>query len=236
MRLVVNSHVKYSKPLGDLFQSLLQVHFQEPKPHFQEIVVVFGGSSRDIGPYTAPGKWGELGVTYINSTLNAFDYNALSSLYHYRDHPRVRAHAYLYTHDTVLMTDDFMERFDKLASIIQEDELRIPITPSSNIFALGRKVIESYGTNFDVNLTKGEAVDLEWGRGPVMNKVKHIRNFAKKLTQLPGRVSKGTDDPYHTKVKRHKYWYPDFGINKFILMHFYGDIGGDGAPLKPNYR
>jgi len=195
------------------------------------VLIVIGGSKAEIGPRNAPGKWGSAGVAHINVTQNAYDFNGLSALYRYRDHPRVSAHAYLYVHDTVLFRSDFVQRFDELAHIIDKDEVRSPPLPCSNIFAMGHGVVERYTSNFDRSFTKLEGLYIEWGTSPL---ARNINAFAKNVTQLRKRERLGYTDPYHTGFQRITYLYRDFGLVKFVLGGKHGDIGGDGK-LRPNY-
>jgi len=162
LRLVVTSYVRYTIALVELLKSLESLGFSRC---LKEMLVVVGGSSSEVGPHPMEDeRWGRLGVTVVNTTLNAQDLTGLSALYHHRGHPQVAARAYLYVHDTVLFAPDFVSRFSTLASLIGEDELRIPPMPASNIFAFGRRVVERYQTHFDVNLSKQAGLDVEWER------------------------------------------------------------------------
>jgi len=213
LKLVVNSHVDYGKVLPLLWTSLLNSGFKR----FQDVIVFRGGAARDSQP-----EVDDRGVTFVNVTIDAFDYNGLSGLYHHRDDPRVCAHAYLYTLDAVEVDSTFPAAFDRLEDM-GLDEVRMAPRPANNILAFGHNVVERYGTTYDHNLTKKMAWQGELGDGP------KVEDFAAHVTMQAGRIDDGTTvDVYNTGHPRRKVYFPDLGISKYILWNQYGDINGDG--------
>lgn len=232
IRLVINSHVRYWKPLNILLQSLVSVSWTR----WDDMVIFMGGSRRNIAPYKGLHTWTPQGITIVNLTLNNFDYNGLAGLYRYRDDPLVRADVYFYLHDSTKVGKSFPQVFPSLKDNFHLGEVRLPGGANSNIYHFSHAVVERYKRNYDINLTKGEAVNLElggvnaWVRG-----TRHIGHFAKKVVWLRGRQGRGSADVYGTGIKRTIWWYPDYDIYKYILWGSFGDIGGDGK-LRPNFR
>jgi len=221
-KLIVNSHVKYGQPLESLYRSLLNVKFQAGCPRFRNVVTVLGGAAADSEPQRAPGMWGDLGVTVINVTLNSFDLHGLSAVHRYIDHPLVQAGSYFYVLDTVVFGGRFPQMFDHFATMVQEDEVHLPVAPNSNIFVFGQKVARRYKTAYDRNTTKEEGLYLEhdWN----CTSPRHITHFANRTVLLNKRKKVGQEDVYHTGFARTKYWYPDFDLYKYIMLDYSGDL------------
>mmetsp|Transcript_75436 Transcript_75436/g.233333 ORF Transcript_75436/g.233333 Transcript_75436/m.233333 type:complete len:439 (-) Transcript_75436:58-1374(-) len=232
MRLVVNSHVHYWKPVNVLLESLRRINWTQ----WDDIVIFYGGSTLDIPPHKGLHNWTHdgRGITMVNLTLNNYDHNGMSGLYRYRDWPEVRAGAYLYIHDTSTVDRQFAGAFQAMRYLFRPMEVKRPKGFMSNVQAFTHDVVLAYKTNFDVNLTKKEGLGIEFGGLNVDIKGMHaLVWFAKVLTWLPERQRRPDQDIYHTGYKRVVWWYPDFHIFKYIFAFRYGDIGGDGK-IRPN--
>lgn len=232
MRLLINSHVKYWKPLSVLLSSLVDARFDR----WSDVVLVFGGSRSDVLPRKLRLPIVPADVTVVNLTLNAFDYNGLSAIYHHRDHPLVRADSYFYLHDSATAGKNFTRLYGGFAAGIRPNELRKPKGAFSNICVFGRDLVNRWKASYDRNFTKAEAVKLEIGgvwytaRG-----ARPLIYWARgHVSDLRERVGRGTLDVYHTGIPRLVKWYPDFDVYKYILGSRYGDI--TEGTTHPNFR
>lgn len=224
--------MRYWKPLNVLLRSLVSIGWTR----WDDVVIFMGGSTRDIPPYKGLQTWTRGGITIVNMTLNNYDYNGMAGLYAYRNDSAVRADTYFYIHDSTKVGGDFAKIFPRLRDGFWPGELRIPRPPCSNIYTFSHTLVEIYKRNYDVNLTKGEAVSLELsGAGANIRGVRPLLFFAKKTTWLRGRQKRRDEDVYKTGVPRTVWWYPDYDLYKYILWGAFGDIGGDGK-LRPNFR
>jgi len=223
-KLIINSHVMYADVLDVLLNSLKEVDFQ----NFNDVVVFVGGSNADSEPYI-----GKDDITFVNMTLNSFDLHGFSGLYKHRLHPRVEADAYMYIHDSVTVGKCFPEVFKNLE--LSTFEL---ITPNvggdkkdeafSNICAFGKGVVENYGHNFDIPLTKGEGWHVE--NGESARGVKSILQFGQQH-RVTRRIILGKEDMYKTGHPRVKVWYTEFDIYKYIFWNQQGDILENVRPM-----
>ena len=150
-RLVINSHVHYRQPLEQILHSLASVGFVE----FCRVIVVIGGAGEEQGP----SKVGNL--TIVRRRLNAGDYTGFDTLHLYRTHVCVDSPGYFYLHDTCLFHPQFVPFFAALEFRNRSNAVLIAPRLSSNIMALGRGVVEAYGTTFGRNISKKEGWVME---------------------------------------------------------------------------
>lgn len=114
LKLAINTHVKYAKPLQLLLASLRAVSFTR----FEDVLVLVGGSDSEQPPTRAPlsrlapGAPPEDMVVVAKTTTNGFDYHGLAMLARYRANPLIAAEVYVYVHDTVTFASDFVERYE----------------------------------------------------------------------------------------------------------------------------
>jgi len=188
--------------------------------NFSDLVVVIGGCSRNQ-------VYKDGDITVVETTFMSYDLTALSVLWHHRNHPWVKAQAYLYLLDTTTVGVGFPEKFEALSTVnrVGHDEYRSPPIPSSNICVFGHGVVENYKTNFDVFLSKQDGIWFEQGHAP--RGVRRLDKFASNVTALKGRLEHGEPvDVYRTGYSRRVFWYPDFDVYKYILWDRNGDILG----------
>ena len=107
--------------------------------------------------------------------------------------------------------------------------------PSSNLAVFDRSVVLSYKDNFDVNVSKSEALVLEAGRSytmqlPARRVVRPLTSFGG-LVRLASRRANGTTDVYGTGTPRHCFYYPAFALYKF-----WSPAWGDLRPWKGGPR
>mmetsp|Transcript_34732 Transcript_34732/g.107993 ORF Transcript_34732/g.107993 Transcript_34732/m.107993 type:complete len:321 (+) Transcript_34732:60-1022(+) len=238
-KLVVNSHVKYARPLGFLLGSMARAGFDR----WSDVVVVVGGSERSVPPRRGstillPQLDRALldRVIVVNSTLNAYDYTGLSVLYHYRDHPLIRADSYFYLLDSTSVGKDFPRLYAASSAGVRRDELRKPANICSNLCIFGRGLPYKWKDSYDVNFTKVEVLQLEVkGNCSVRGARPIVRWGYGDITELRERVWLGGGaDPYHTGIHRDVFWYPDFDVKKYILMYGSGDVAqGSTVTYKP---
>lgn len=232
MKLVINSNINYKTPLSKLFQSLMDSHFKR----FSDVVVVVGQCENDEEPKSA--KISEITnldsaeeITLIRVRLNNFDYTGYHALHLHAHHPLVKTDWYMYMLDTATVSDPktFVNFID--STMIGPDQILVPIHPHSNICAFGHKVIVNYGSNFGTELTKDEAIRLEFN-APIEKDVKSIVSFGS-IILLPPRQLMGEDDVYGTGHPRVGFNYDHFGLTKWILWGRTGDLTGNLAKNEP---
>lgn len=226
MKIVINSHIKYSKARQVLFESLFKTGFSDKK----NIIVVLSGSENDKDPYIS-----DHGYVIIESKLNNFDYNAYHMLYLYKDHALIKDDFYLYLHDTVTFDIVFNSTFKKIKRLLRNvplNQVFIPNTFHSNICLLGKNVIDEYKDNFSLSLSKEEAIYLELH--PFYNKnnkiIYNISNYGSKYTisdrveiEYPQSSPNGIDI-YKNGNPRKGFYYPFFSIYKWVLWGQNGDF------------
>lgn len=226
IKLIINSHIKYGKAREVLFESLNKTSFTR----YNDIVVVYSGSDKNTEPYLSDKNY-----TIVESTKNNFDYNAYNILYEYQDHKLISSDFYLYLHDTIT----FHTKFDKfycdllkLVNNIPLDNIFISNSFHSNICLFGKDIINQYKTNFELPLSKEEAIYLELHNSYSKNNktIYNISTYGKKNV-ISNRyeisypeLSPDGIDIYNTGYPRKGFFYPLFGIYKWILWSKNGDF------------
>lgn len=223
MKLIINSNLNYKTPLLVLFESLVRCGFKK----FEDVVVVIGQSDIDSEPERT--KISDLmdldinsQVVVIRKKLNNYDYGGYHALSLHMDHPLIQSESFMYLLDTTTVEQEFVSIFDSLS--VGSGELVISNAPHSNICAFGHEVVRNYGDNFGTVLTKDEAIRLEWN-APIEKNVNSIVEFGK-ARKTRSRIVAGEFDIYKTQMPRVRTYYPDFGVNKWILWGRNGDIVG----------
>jgi hypothetical protein len=229
MKLIINSNINYKKPLSKMLESLIASGFSR----FEDVVVVIGECGSDDEPRKI--KISEISnlscdeeVIVVRMKLNNFDYTGYHALHVHSQHPLLISEWYMYTLDTVTFTDRFLTFLVK--SNPSSEEILIPQSPHSNICAFGSGVIKNYGDNFGVELDKNEAIRLEFDKS-ISKNVKSISNFGK-ITRVLSRTPAGQYDIYETGFPRKAFYYPEFGLNKWIFWGGCGDITGNVSENK----
>ena len=230
MKLVVNSNINYKKPLSKMIESLINSGFKK----FDDVIVVMGQCENDEGPRKI--KISEISglssneqVTLIKMKLNNFDYTGYHALHLHSSHPLVISDWYMYVLDTVTFTSDFLFFLEKAS--LDSEELLITKKPHSNICAFGCGVVNNYGDNFGTEINKDEAIRLEFEE-EIQKNIKGICSFGR-ISHVRSRVLLGNKDIYKTGFARRGFYYPDFGINKWIFWGSCGDITGSVSKNNP---
>jgi len=234
VKLVVNSNAKYmqNSTWQQLFSSLEAAAFKD----YKNIILVKGGSKRNV-TYVDDSQ---NGITILETQFENYDLHGLSALYHNSDDPLVRADAYVYLLDTTTVGKTFPQKFanfSKLGFYELASPEQLPFSykqsPSSNICAFGRGVVERYKTNFDTNVSKVDGLAFE--AGSAVRGMKQLTAFADNVTELSPRVERGEPvDIYRTGFPRRVFWYPDFDVYKYICWAHFGDIQGHIVDLEPS--
>jgi hypothetical protein len=220
LRLVVNSFVPYAEPRRALFASLHRSGFGA---RFADTIVVLGGSGEDSvnrEPLAEDSSPAPPEITVIRTTLNSFDLHGLAMLYRYLRHPHVQADTYFYVQDTCTVDEvRFIHHFEAFRMRPKQLIFTAWPLPSSNLAVFDRSVVLSYKDNFDVNVSKSEALVLEAGRSyttlpPARRVVRPLASFGG-LVRLASRRANGTTDVYGTGTPRHCFYYPAFALYKF---------------------
>jgi len=253
MKIVINSNVRYKKPLAVLLQSIYDSGFQA----FENIIIVMSQSAKNTPPMRVNAQEfipdaPNIEICLIEITMNSFDFTGFHSLYIYSEHPLIKTDYYLYLLDTCTVDLTFAEKYNNIITenkIIQimttYKEIDIisyhhPIYtrivsydfPQSSIFMFDKYVILNYQNNFSIPLTKREGLSIEDGK-PIIKRgrvIKPLKSFGQ-FTSLGQRIRTETKDIYNTKYPRTGFYYPRFGITKWILLGQNGDFTGK---VKPN--
>ena len=225
-RLVVNSHVLYGQAVEQLLLSLLSIGFAD----FCSVLIVVGGAPAELPPQ----RRGNL--TYAETVLNGQDMHGLDVLGRHVDHPLVRAQAYLYTTDTVLFHPLFRLFWAKLGGMFEgkEDEiLKPPLRRGvqSTLFALGPAVPRAWADFYHKNLSKDDMVITEQHSGEIgrWGTVRHCRERRVESSSGGGYLEL---DVYNRGFPRRLFYYPDFGMYKWVLWLKFGDFAG----IEPHFN
>lgn len=214
-KIVVNTHSLYTQVLQKLFKSFKKIkHF----PWYRVIIVIGGSDKNSI-------YQGKNTETIITTTDNAYDYHGLNQLYRYIDHPLVSATSYMYMHDTCIVLTNFIQKIDSF-HIRKNEIITVNSYLNANIMLFEKNVIHNYNTHFQGHMTKRQACLYE-----------HAEIFKFGNYRPSGDRIKMADAYVYTKdSKRTPFFYPCFGIVKFVLMKKYGDITGNSKPtdFKPS--
>lgn len=208
-RLVMVSHVRYTKPLRLLMNSLAASGFSE----FCRTVVVESGEREERGPERSGN------VTTIQTALDAYEYSGMAALRQHAAHPLVKAPAFFYLPVTSMASPNFVEFFDRVVGKLGDaDVLASPSEMDSNVIAFSPALLDSCGDQFQRRMNnKKDAMYAEATRAMRCGTPPERT----KLTASP-RVLLGEADPYSTHAPRLVYHYPDFGIYKFVCQTVVG--------------
>ena len=234
LKLAINTHVAYQRPLATLFESLVGTGFLS----FADVLVLMGGAPHEEPPHmemlvtllVARGPSAPLAtasVVVARTRANAFDYHGLALLARHHSHPLIAADNYLYVHDTVTFdSKQFMERFESFRLPRSPFMFTTWPLPNSNVAVLGAQLVRAFGRNFDGNVSKRDAFTCEFGY-PLQRDghptMRPLHDFGLVIKMGP-RVVNGTLDVYATGLPRIRFWYPAFGVYKFSLR---SDAAGD---------
>jgi hypothetical protein len=132
----------------------------------------------------------------------------------FREHPLVVAESYLYLLDTSAAEPDFLACVRALR--VRWNELLISPAPASNVCAFGRGLLDKFGDNFRIPVSKAEAIAVEHDEDTAP--MRSIAHFADQILYAEARRFRGTKDVYGTGKRRWVYHYPTFGVCKHIYM------------------
>lgn len=284
LRIVINTHIAYAKPLSVLFGSLGAASFSS----WEAVVLVVGGALvdsaaperrallpllRELCGAVPPSLLGGAAtvateVTLIWARLANFDYHGLSALSRHHRDPLLAATHFLYLLDTSTVAPRFVASFDALREERKRHDpegeqilTTLPL-PSSNICVVGARVVARLGANFDVPLTKMQALILEHGT-PVCVVAPPAGGDAAAPDHAPDaacagngtaagatattvqplvafgeveyagmREDDGEDDIYGTGWPRRRWSIASFGVTKHVLMWAEGDILSNGTNVR----
>ena len=220
LRLVINSCSSYDQALRCLLESLEVAWFS----HFDLLLIVIGGcdsqtsSQLELEPMAQWLPYSSAQVAVCRCKRQNFDYTGLHELHTYRYHPLVRARAYMFLLDTSVAEPDFLACFQSLR--VGQFDLLVSPAPASNICAFGSGVVDRFGDNFapSESLSKEEAIAVEHGESGT--RICGVASFAERIIHVAPRIFRGTRDVYKVGEQRWVYFYPTFGICKYVHMRF----------------
>lgn len=236
MKIIINSHAGYEKPLNLLFNSMIDAGFTD---FADEVILVVGGAKKNRGPKrrdiskifpTLP----SIICTVILTRMNNFEYTGFHMLHVHRDHVLVRSTRYLFLMDTCTVGRFFMKKYKRCKEyvpLIEEPNWIHSVSNRyvSNICLFSRNVVLLYGDNFKKQLTKEEAIKVEGGRK--VRGVKPLWAFGHRLHSSSRRSRKHKRDIYGTGEIRTGFWYPIFGVIKWVFLGGKGDVLGKPLSL-----
>lgn len=210
-KLVINSCSLYSICLANLMTSLKQ-----SSVIMDDVIVVKGCSEADVQPFRETLCGCE--VTVIHSVCNHYDFNAVCGLYKYIHHPLIVANGYILIHDTCEATDVLSSAMKKL-DFSDSNVVYSPPAPAANICAFGRNVLVrmSVAKAFCVIVSKRQAMDVEHERS---RDAPPIHHYGRRVLIRPRRRC-GVNTTFGDA--RISFFYPDFGIYKFVTMRPFKD-------------
>lgn len=217
-KVIINSHVEYSKPLRFLLSSVLDSDFLEWYSLLDIIVVVGGDASYPQGGEVGEEWVEELGgkCVFVRAPQDSHDFHGLNCLHTHFSHPLVEADTFFYVLDTSVFQTDFGSKLSSL-DVGETGILTCPL-PNSSLLLFGKGVVKAYGERFGANMTKQEALRLEL-EGQFLS-------FGD-VTFLEQRVLTRKVDIYGTGHPRHEFHYPSFGVKKYVLWGKNGDMTGN---------
>lgn len=200
MKVVINSHTRYTQPRAQLLDSVRESSFP-----MTDVIVVIGGVEQSSPPSTTDTSW-----VKIECTEEAYDFHALTCLFRYKDHPLVRADGYLYLHDTCTVERETFVQCLRDLDFSSPYTIYGPPLPAANICALARGVVERIGWTYNKHISKREAISIEKG---VSATTPHLYRFGA-VKPMPPRRRLGLCEPYDDGARIH-YFYHKFGVHKY---------------------
>lgn len=227
MKIVINSHKAYDKPLTLCLQSLIKTGFN----CWDDLVVVVGGCDKDEehGPELVklkhlfskekPSKELPLPdkIVRIKTCFENLDFTAKQMLYEYKDHELIDSDLYFYTLETITFEKEFLRCFYHHNFVDTTHDIYSTRGCNSNISVFKKDIINKYKDNYKKTLTKKEVVRLEH-RHTEVNGVVHLYRFGKVKFLQDREVCCKSFDVYKTGKPRGSVFYPNFGICKYIYF------------------
>lgn len=223
MKIIINSHVKYEKPLYVLLESMVANKFND----WGKIILVVGGCDEDKEPCKLNvrhlfSKCPDIELPIIQTTFDNWEYTGYHMLYVYRENPLVKSDKYLFLMDTCTVNLKFPSTINKLEAFIPPNAKSNWVygcqgDRASNIYLFSREVVLSYKENFGTKFTKWEAVQLEGNKSLIIkdHKVSGVRSFGTMFT-APERKQIRLQDIYDTGYPRRCMLYRCFNIIKWV--------------------
>ena len=192
---------------------------KESSVNMDEVIVVKGCSQVDVEPFRETLCGFEVTVIHLN--CNHYDFNAVCGLYKYINHPLIVAKGYILIHDTCEATDSLSSVMKKL-DFSDSNVVYSPPAPAANICAFGRNVLVrmSNAKAFCVIVSKRQAIDVEHERSRDSPPIHH---YGRRVSIRPRRRC-GVNTTFGDV--RISFFYPDFGIYKFVTMRPFKDKTG----------
>lgn len=234
MKIVINTNTHYRQPLTYLLRSILAANFNR----YEDIIVVISESVADTTPAMEPLRNiadidSDEQVVVIRLCINNFDYAGFNALHLFKNHPLIYSERYFYLLDSSSVEFDFYDKIMRFNNI-QTNQLVVngPLA-CSNVIIFGNRVIDIYGDKYNRNLTKDQATSIEISPNPIIIDGVEYRNFwgFDNVIRLPDRVQQEDVDIYNTGHKRITFYYPDYGVKKYIFWAHDGDIKNNIKPI-----
>lgn len=213
-KLVINSHILYKKPLKLCLESLLDIGFKG----FENVIIIQNGCNQNSEPTFK--SFFNKKVIFTETTQNNLDCTGFQILYEYRSHPLIQSSEYWYVPDTCTFDKSFIEKFE--SSKLSKEEIKICRNPHSFICVFSSDLISLYQNNFSsYQLNKEEIIKLEVHDIIENVPLKSITQFGNRIFG-ENRIQLKSHDIYKRDHFRACFYYPDFGIYKWMNGHFDG--------------
>lgn len=226
MKIIINTTESYKKPFSLLMKSIIDSGFTE----FDNLIISYAEAESNVAPVIESlGNLIDSDIPYdydvvvVKSVLKNYDYAGYNALWLHRKNPLIKADSYFYLLDTTTVESNFFKKINSFK--VKPGQIITVPTPNANIVIFHNNIIDLYRDSYNRNLTKTQAVDLECAR--IINiDGKSITGllFYADIRIIKPRVMKGVTDIYNTGHKRLAFYYPDFGVYKYVLWDRDGDI------------
>lgn len=227
MKLIINTHIRYTTPLKHLFSS---INKHCPSIYNQTILIINDCDEESIEKNVYLNANNEMMI--VRTCDNVYEYTSNTVIDKYQNDDRINANYYLCIHDTCEVGSKFLSKFNfykkKINATWNKMNVQIikPKNVSSNICIFRKDIMIKFAPLVSLITSKRIAVDFEHGYHQ-----NSIYNMSDKTLYLSNRKVIGKKDVYNTSIQRITFYYPDFDLNKYILIGFEGDIVNNVVPI-----
>ena len=229
IKVVVNTHVAYSKPYAKFLDSV-QRNKDATSIYNRLIVIVNGCEHESI-------EKDDNGVLTVRTPLNTWEYSAFVVLEKHKTHPDVQSEYYMLLHDTCLLGRIFFDKLSSHEKTLKNNKygiMRYPL-PSSNIVIIHHELVHSFASAVANIKTKNDGCLIEQGR-TLPDGTKSFYQTKMPTSVLGNRRELRPIDIYETGYPRTPFYYPAFDVMKYILWGRNGDFTNNVCNNEPSRR
>lgn len=230
MKLIINTHIRYTTPLKHLFST---INNHCPSIYNQTILIINDCDEESIEKNIYLNARNEMMI--VRTRDNVYEFTSNTVIYKYQNDDRINTNYYLCIHDTCEVGSTFLSKFnfytEKIKTTWNKMNVQIikPKNVCSNICIFRKDIMIKFAPMVSLITSKKIAIDFELGRHPYS-----IYNMSDKIINLSDRKYIGNKDVYNTCNQRKIFYYPDFDLIKYIFWDFEGDIVNNVVPIYEN--